>query len=194
MNDDEILLPGSGVLYMKVGTHADEPLKEIVERKRREIDRAGYALWGYGGNTCHPTTMVQPFARDYEVRGQTIHLVMQSMQSNHFAVTARAEEMSSDGVSWQPIPAPLAVVGSRYALAIKDLHETQLELPLGHTRVAAGLKRGRRGDMYIRGRVDKAVLEIVEDDLDLAEADEATVKQIGLVAEIVAPYAVFVRN
>lgn len=195
MSDDKILLPGSGVLYMKVGTHADEALEDIVERKRREIDKAGYALWGYGGNTCHPTTMVQPFARDYEMRGQTIHLVMQPMQSNHFAVTARAEEMSADGVSWDPIPKPIDVVGSRFALAIKGLHETQLELPLGHTRVAAGLKRGRRGDMYIRGRVDKAVLEIVdEDDLELPEAAEATVKQIGLVAELVAPYAVFVRN
>ncbi len=194
MNDDQILMPGSGVLYMKVGTHADEPLSAIVERKRREIEDAGYALWGYGGNTCHPTTMVQPFARDYEVRGQTIHLVMQPMQSNHFAVTARAEEMSSDGVSWQPIPEPIAVVGSRFALAIRDLRETELELPLGHTRVAAGLKRGRRGDHYIKGRVDKAVLEIVDDDLDLPDADEAAVKQIGLVAELVAPYAVFVRN
>jgi hypothetical protein len=94
---NDIIKPGAGVLYMKVGTHANEPLDEIIERKQAEIDAAGFALWGYGGNTCHPTTMVQPFARDFELRGETIHLVMHPMVSNHFAVTTRAEEMSTDG-------------------------------------------------------------------------------------------------
>jgi hypothetical protein len=51
------------LLYMKVGTHAQEELSEIIARKRREIDEAGFAMWGYGGNTCHPTSIVQPFAR-----------------------------------------------------------------------------------------------------------------------------------
>ncbi len=33
---------------------------DIIERKRREIAEAGHALWGYGGSTCHPVSMVQP--------------------------------------------------------------------------------------------------------------------------------------
>jgi hypothetical protein len=190
-----ILSPGSGVLYMKVGTHANESLADIVARKQEEIDKAGYALWGYGGNTCHPSTMVQPFARDFELRGEAIHLVMQPMQSNHFAVTLRAEEMSADGLSWQPIPEPINVLGSRFALAIEDLEEATFGLPLGHTRVAAGNNRGRPGDRYIKGRVDKAVLEVVSDeDAGLPDADDATIAPIGLVAKLVPPYAVFVRG
>jgi len=47
-----ILSPGQGVLYMKVGTHAQEPLEEIIKRKTKEIEDAGYAMWGYGGSTC----------------------------------------------------------------------------------------------------------------------------------------------
>lgn len=190
----DIVKPGGGVLYMKVGTHANEPLADIVARKQAEIEAAGYALWGYGGNTCHPTTMVQPFARDFELRGEAIHLVMQPMVSNHFAVSARAEEMSVDGLSWQNIPEPISVIGSRYALAISSLEVVELELPLARTRVAGGNSRGRRGDEYIKGRVDKAVLEVVGGDEPAPEGPEAAPVPIGLAARLVSPYAVFVRN
>jgi hypothetical protein len=189
---DDVIGPGSGVIYMKVGTHADEPLEAIIERKRREIDNAGFALWGYGGNTCHPTTMVQPFARGYEVRGQTVHLVMHPMISNHFAVSARADEMSVDGQKWTTIPDPINVIGSRYALAIADLEPVEFTLPLAQTRVAEGNSKGRRGDEYIQGRVDKAVLDVVADSPTDA-APELGAEEIGLMARLVDPYAVFVR-
>ena len=191
MND--IIKPGAGVLYMKVGTHANEPLDAIIERKQAEIDAAGFALWGYGGNTCHPTTMVQPFARDFELRGETIHLVMHPMVSNHFAVTARAEEMSTDGQEWTRIPDPINVLGSRYALAIAALEAVEFALPLSQTRVALGNSRGRRGDEYIQGRVDKAVFEVVDKATD-DDGTEREAEQIGLVADLVEPFAVFVRT
>lgn len=190
MND--VIKPGAGVLYMKVGTHANEPLDAIIERKQAEIDAAGFALWGYGGNTCHPTTMVQPFARDFELRGETIHLVMHPMVSNHFAVTVRAEAMSTDGLEWTPIPDAINVLGSRYALAIAGLQPVEFALPLSQTRVAVGNSRGRRGDEYIQGRVDKAVLEVVDEPPDDAGPERAA-EEIGLVAELVEPFAVFVR-
>jgi hypothetical protein len=59
----DVLRPGGNILYMKVGIHAQETLEDIIARKTREIDEAGYAFWGYGGNTCHPTTKVQPFVQ-----------------------------------------------------------------------------------------------------------------------------------
>jgi hypothetical protein len=193
---NDIIKPGAGVLFMKVGTHANEPLADIIARKQAEIEAAGFALWGYGGNTCHPVTMVQPFAHDFELRGEAIHLVMQPMESSHFAVSARAEEMSTDAIEWQPIPEPINVLGSRFALAINDLQPVHFELPLSHTRVAIGNQQGRRGDEYVKGRVDKAVLEVVEDDPEELgpEPEERQPVEIGLVAELVKPYAVFVRN
>jgi hypothetical protein len=194
MRMSDIVHPGAGLLFMKVGTHANEPLDEIIARKQAEIDGAGFALWGYGGNTCHPTTMVQPFARDFEVRGQAIYLVMQPMESSHFAVTARAQELSTNGIEWEPIPAPINVVGSRYALAIQNLEIVEFQLPLDRTRVAAGNSRGRRGDEYIKGRVDKAVLEVVEDEPQGPTDTELRAIDIGLAARLVKPYAVFVRT
>lgn len=187
----DIVHPGAGIVYMKVGTHARESRSDIIDRKRQEITDADYALWGYGGSTCHPLTSVQPFARDFMQRGNVIHLVMQPMESKHFAIPNRAEEFSVDGVEWQDVPAAIDVRGSRYALKIDTLEKTEYELPLAHTRVAVGNSRGRRGDRYIRGRVDKACLEIVEDELD---SDEAKHVKIGLVARLVEPYAVLLKT
>jgi hypothetical protein len=187
----EILRPGVGFVFMKVGTHAGESLSAIIDRKRKEIEGAGYALWGYGGNTCHPLTMVQPFARDFEQRNGVIYLCMHPMESSHFAVTERAEAFSSDGVHWEEIPSAINVLGSRYALAINELQFEEFELPLARTQVAIGNSMGRRGDRYIKGRVDKACLEVVDDSGGLEE--EATPVHIGLTARLADPYAVLVR-
>ena len=185
------LKPGDGLLFMKVGTHAQENLEDIIARKAKEIADAGFALWGYGGNTCHPTAMVQPFVRDYETRGGIVYLCMHPMASKHFAEPLRAKQMSTDGVSWQDIPATINVRGSRYALVIKGLRREEFDLPLTTTKVAIGNSMGRSGSRYIAGRVDKACLEVTRS----AETDKDNPSfRIGLVAQIVKPYAVFVRD
>ena len=134
---------------------------------------------------------VQPFARDFAQRNGVIYLVMQPMASKHFAIPDRAREFSADGANWQAIPPAINVRGSRYALAIDSLDEDEFDLPLGRTRVAIGNSLGRRGDRYIRGRVDKACLEVVDDP---GEVDEAPPVHIGLVARLLEPYAVLLKN
>ena len=186
----EIIKPGTGFVFMKVGTHARETLADIIARKRREIRDAGYCLWGYGGTTCHPLAAVQPFARDFIKRDGVIYLCMQPMVSNHFAQPARANEFSADGIKWQEIPPPINVLGSRYALKVADLTEAEFELPLSRTRVAIGTSAGRPGDRYVRGHVDKACLEVIESD---AEAGSGRSVQIGLTGRLIEPYAVLVR-
>ena len=187
-----IIQPGAAVLFMKVGTHAQETLEHIIARKTKEIEDAGYAMWGYGGNTCHPQTMVQPFAKSFEQRGQAIFLCMEEMVSNHFAQPVRADEYSPDDIDWCEIPSAINVLGSRYALMIKNLRHEEMELPLARTRVAVGNNIGKAGDRYISGRVDKACLEMVGNAESL-EPNEPC-KHISLVAELIAPYAVYLRN
>ena len=177
---------------MKVGTHAQEPLEEILRRKTKEIEDAGYSFWGYGGPTCHPETIVQPFAKSYEVRGEIIYLCMEPMDSRHSAPRIRADEFSVDGINWEKIHPAINVVGSRYALAIKGLREEKFDLFLGRTRVALGNSIGVSGSKYVRGRVDKACLEITGQTDPTAATEPA--KRISLVADLVAPYAVYVRN
>ncbi len=189
----KIIRPGSGVLFMKVGTHAKEGLADIISRKSKEIEDAGFSLWGYGGNTCHPRTMVQPFAEVFEQQGKAIHLVMEEMNSRHFAEQVRAEEYSSDGIVWEKIPDEINVLGSRFALVLKSLSTEEHTLPLNQTRVPVGPNAGRLGSRYIRGQVDKACLEILEQP-ELSNEEDIKDVDINLVAEMGKPYAVFLRN
>lgn len=190
---NEIVTPGAGLLFMKIGTHAQEDLAAIIARKTEEIRRTGFGMWGYGGNTCHPASMVQPFAKAFAARGRTIHLCMEQMESNHFAEPLCAAEYSADGVTWREIPETIEVRGSRYALVIDRLHEERFTLPLDQTRVPVGPSTGRLGSRYIKGRVDKACLEV----LDAPElSNDADPREIGidLVATLQEPYAVFLRG
>jgi hypothetical protein len=185
--------PGTGLLFMKVGVHACESLEDIIARKDAEIREAGYAMWGYGGNTCHPGSMVQPFAETMAARGQTIQLCMEEIDSHHFAEPLCAAEYSIDGLTWETIPEEIKVKGSRYALVIDNLHKADFKLPLNRTQVPIGKSTGKYGSRYISGRVDKACLEIVEQPLlanDVPQRDIA----ISLVANLRKPYAVFLRG
>ena len=193
MDVNNIVKPGSGLLFMKVGTHAREELADIIARKSKEIRSTGFGLWGYGGNTCHPSSMVQPFARRFAQQGKTIHLCMEKMDSNHFAEPLCAAEYSVDGVIWRQIPEAIEVRGSRYALMIDELREERFTLPLDQTRVPVGPSTGRLGSRYVKGRVDKACLEVVGEP-DLANDTDLREVEINLVATLKDPYAVFLRG
>src|SRR5262245_2683061 len=160
-----IIRPGTGILFMKVGTHAGESLADIIARKSREIEETGYAMWGYGGNTCHPRTMVQPFAASYASKDAPIYLCMHEMDSRHFAESLRADEFSADGRTWERIPKTINVTGSRFALVLEDLKQEELALPLAKAQVAIGLCKGRPAGRYIQGQVDKACLDVVDSPL-----------------------------
>lgn len=188
----DIMTPGSGIIFMKVGTHANEELTQIIARKRAEIEQAGRAMWGYGGNTCHPTSMVQPFAKAFAAQGRRIHLVMQRINSRHGAAQVRAQSFSEDGLNWQPIPEGVNVLGSKFALVIRGLREQDDMLDLSSTRVAVGRNQGRLGNRYVQGQADKACLEVTASER-INDPSPRAIK-ISLVAELIAPYAVFLRE
>jgi hypothetical protein len=190
----EIVKPGQGLIYMKVGTHAQESLEEIIARKSKEIEEAGLAFWGYGGSTCHPQTMVQPFARRYEQKGEVIYLCMQEMDSKHAAPQIAAAEFSVDGIQWNPIPKGVRVLGSRYALVIKALRAADFDLRLDQTRVGIGNSIGANGSKYIAGKVDKACLEVLDANATTPSPLAERPIHISLVADLVSPYAVHLRN
>lgn len=188
----DLIQPGVGLLFMKVGIHAREPLASIIARKTKEIEDEGFSMWGYGGNTCHPRTMVQPFAAAHELRGEPIVLVMNEMTSTHWAEQVRATQFSVDDQDWKDMPDGINVLGSRFALVIEDLRREEFVLPLDHTRVALGLSQGRAGSRYVQGRVDKACLEVVPDGEVAADVKPAAMR-INLVAKLRKPYAVFLK-
>ena len=185
----EIIIPGNGVIFMKVGIHAGEGIDEILERKRKEIEVAGVSFWGYGGPTCHPITAVRPFVKQIQANGHSIYLIMQKMESNHFAEPKLAEQYSDDGVVWKPIPEGVNVKGSRYALTLKSL-ETHLEdLDYDSLRVGVGRSEGKPARDYVKGRVDKGCF-VVSDEHAISEDPPL---HIDLVATLKEPYAVLLK-
>lgn len=183
-----VLQPGDPFLYMKVGVHANESLKDILDRKRAEIAEAGVSFWGYGGN-CHPYTAVQPFIREVTEDGTTVRLLMQEITSRHFAL-GEAKEYSPDGKNYFSIPKGVRVLGSRYALVLTSLDEIDEAVSLTDTIVGVGAKRGLSGDQYIRGHVDKACL--VYRPNEEAPAKKAAIT-LRLSAQLAEPFAVVLR-
>lgn len=187
MNDLR-LARGDDIIYMKVGVHASESLEDILRRKRQEIADVGFSMWGYGGSSCHPNR-VRQFAR---AATGPVKLVMQEINSHHFADQVRAKQYSPDGgVNWLDVPDGINVLGSKYALCLRSIDDVDFDLSLASTRVAVGLKQGQSGMDYIRGRVDKACLEVV--DLEAAPGAPGTI-HISLVAPLEEPYAVLLRD
>src|SRR5260370_36832375 len=113
--------PPDKVLLMKVGNHAGEKWEQILERKRREFEKTGRTFWGYGGNTCHPISIVQPFARLAVKEQGGILLVMEPIDSRAEPDIVPAKEYSRDGVTWRPIPTGIQVTGSTYALILDEI-------------------------------------------------------------------------
>lgn len=182
---------GDAVFYMQVGTHADETLEQIVARKSHEIEEHGFTLWGYGGTTCHPVSIVQPFAEEFARNGH-LPLLMERTNDNHFALGKTAAEYSKNGVEWQKIPPGIEVKGSRYALMIDELEATDFALELERTVVPIGPNTGRPGNHYVQGLVDKACLQLIAD--APPEGGEKNHRRIEFKANIRAPFAVFLKG
>ena len=146
------------LIFMKVGSHAGENWERILERKRKELADSGLIYWGYGGGTCHPISQVQPFARlAIQAQGQ-LALVMVPIDSRARPEIVPATQFSRDGVLWEPIPAGVNVIGSRYAFVLDEIAPIDLEIDLGEFEVGIGPSRGKPADYYVHGRVDKACL------------------------------------
>lgn len=188
----DILAPGTGIFFMRVGIHARESLQEIFARKSAEIDKVGYTFWGYGGSSCHPVTIVQPFAKQRAMADMPVFLCMEEMTSEHyFGEPLAAAEFSEDGRVWQAVPDEIRVLGSRYALKIRNLRVEAFDLPLEDTRIPVGTSSGRSGDHFVRDRIDKACL-VVEPGAGLTRSSSH--RQISLIADILSPYAMLLRG
>lgn len=175
-------------IFMRVGKHAGEDFESILERKQRELDRAGKIFWGYGGTTLHPVKHVQPFAKLWVQQAGSIQIIMEPIDSHADPDILPAQEYSIDGIDWEPLPSGIVVTGSRYAVVLDEIKPGQLDLDLGQFEVGVGPSRGRNAAEYIRGRVDKGCFVASE-----VPDPTAKIRKIGFQARLIDPYAVMLR-
>lgn len=148
------------IVFMKVGMHASESFEDILVRKNKEFDRAGMSFWGYGGGTMHPISKLQPFAKFRVEQGRDVRLIMEVIKSNH-SMSAVADEYSEDGENWKPIPDGIEVRGSKYAVVLNEIVPGDLEVDLTRYVVGIGPSEGKNAGGYIKGRIDKGLLDYV---------------------------------
>jgi hypothetical protein len=185
--------PPDKFLLMKVGNHAGETWDQILERKRREFEKTGRTFWGYGGNTCHPISIVQPFARLAVKEQGGILLVMEPIDSRAEPDIVPAREFSRDGVTWEPIPAGIQVTGSRYALILDEIRPGDLEVTLAEYEVAVGPSAGKAAELYLQGHIDKGCfIKSAQSRMDPTQ--NQPVRKIGYVAPMKEPFAVLLRG
>lgn len=172
---------------MKIGFHGGEDLERIVARKHNEEAEVGTFLWGYGGSLCHPITQVAPSARLAAAAGCSFEFIGLPTPSAFQGTTHLCAEYSLDGVVWTELASAHRVTSSRYALVARGLTITSARINLAKYEVAVGACQGRSVPEYLRGRIDKVCARVATDDRDECFAS------VCLTAELVEPYAVFVR-
>ncbi len=180
-------------VFMRVGNHAGEDFESILERKHREYEEAGMIFWGYGGTTLHPIRHVQPFAKMWVAEGESIGIVMQTIDSKADPDVLPANEYSADGVNWEPIPQGIEVTGSRFAIVLDETTPGQLDLNLADFEVGIGPSRGRNASKYLRGRVDKGCF-VSTGSKDRDPDIQQKIVPIGFQARLLDPYAVMLRH
>jgi hypothetical protein len=68
---------------------------------------------------------------------------MNFVKSNADQDTMRAREYSIDGIDWQIIPDGINVTGSKYALVLDEITETDLEIDMDQFKVGYGPSRDK---------------------------------------------------
>jgi hypothetical protein len=177
------------IVFMKYGIHASEDIEKIIHRKIVEEQQAGMLFWGYGGTICNPASQIRPFLLGSGVLSENAHLVMARTNSKMLNTPAKSQEYSYNRRDWNSIPKGISVTGSKYAIVCKKLQRCNFELDLSQYCVPIGPSAGKPLSCYIMGRVDKGC------GIKSADANHhnSKIMNITLIAEIIEPYAVFLR-
>lgn len=173
------------IIIMKCGTHATEKIEDILNRKKIEEENNGYIYWGYGGTLCHPINQVQPFCH----HNKKVYLLLTLTTSELNNIPKRANRYSIDKKMWHNINSSINVLGSKYALVIKNLQKCDFEINLSDYEIGIGKSVGKNLSVYLKGRVDKACA--IKSN-KVQKQEERKIK-ITMIAELVSPYSVFVE-
>ena len=182
--------PPDAFIFMKVGTNGDETLDAIMDRKRREIEKAGMTFWSYGSRgPLHPKTQVQPFAQDWVEKQGSVYLLMEQLPNRGPAPGPRAEKVrfASNGQNWKDAPKGIRSGPYQHALVLGEITQVDKTIDLGDFEVGIGPKKGVNAANYIRGQVSRGCFVSASS----STGDSSKRIAIGYCAPLLYPYAAF---
>lgn len=188
----------NNIIFMKYGVHGSESVESIIKRKQNENEDKSF-WWGYGSKVCHPLTQVKPFVQECNKSNEKVYLVLEytsSVKSTDDKNKAdclenRANQYSVDNKKWYEINNNINVFDSKYALICKNLKKVDLKINLSDYEVAIGGNKGKLLSDYINGQNDKGCARLTNVKVD---ESKAKIIQVDYIAEVVCPYAVFLRK
>lgn len=176
---------------MKYGVHAGHSVDSIINRKRADFEAHGRIYWGYGGTICHPLKQIQPFTEQAMQDGEKVYLALSRTNSALYNPQTQSSLYSVNGSEWYNVPKDMEIFGSRYAIICRELVRCSFEINTSAYLIGVGINRGKNLSQYLKGRVDKACAFYKGSEHN-DEMQTKTVK-IDYIAEIVEPYAVFLK-
>ena len=186
--------PPHAFIYMKVGPHGGETLDDILSRKARELEKTDRIFWSYGGHgPLHPTTQVQPFAKEWTQQQGSVYVLMERLTRPSRSYGARAGTATHYSVNREgerkEIPKGIQT-GPPHALVLGEITPVDRELDLRCFEVGVGRSKGRNATDYIRNQVDKGCLVAARSTPDHVSKPIS----IGYQARLLDPYAVFLSR
>lgn len=186
------LLEPPAFVWCIAGPHIGETLVDIVNRKRRDIDRFGWCLWAYGGmGNAHPETEVRRLANDY-VEGQVLPLLMpdtgKKYPDNGVPFTAYQRRRSEEAVGIPDDMSPVTGGRSSWAFWITSLDWSDEAVVDVAQYTAPYAGRGPQPlPEYLKGSHGRACAA-------RGTAAGSVERRVHIEAELVEPYAVFLSR
>ena len=187
-NNGEKRLPRHCVL-MKVGSHGDESFDAILDRKAKEAAKVGYMLWGYSG-TLLDARRVREYLGSVAEPGLAPQLLLIETSSPFFNSPHQSAVFSLDRALWFHLPSGVGTRGCDKAIICASLRRTSFDLDLSLYQVAIGPSQGRLVSSYLKSRTDKVCAALS----DQGRAESPTLVRVSWVAEILAPYSVYLKT
>ena len=151
----------NNIVFMKYGTHANEPPDTIIKRKINEVNLYGYTFWGYGGTSCHPLNQILPFIKMNFERGEETYLVLSRINTVWNGNSTNASFFSFNNKDWLPIPKEHSIRGSKFAIICRSFEECSYTIDLSSYRVPVGNSQGQLLSNYICGMNTKGCGSLV---------------------------------
>ena len=192
-------------IFMKVGPHGGETLDEILDRKNRELKKAGMIFWSYGEKgPLHPTEQVQRFVKRWVKEVDYIEVLMEPIKARSLfgpaAGTAKSYSVKENREEEESIPEGI-LTAPPHALVLGEIRRCDLKLELRDYEVGIGDSERTNATQYLAFRgmkkqtgrmrgADKGCLVKANSSYDGRDAPKAKV-HIRYRACLLPPYAVF---